>query len=76
MEVPHITAVDVVEGGVVVTYDDASMAFYEESVLLAHLQAGSKPEEAAPIDAGRPLRAASAGAVRRGVKRESRTRAA
>ena len=37
MKTLHVEAVDVVDGGVVVTYDDASCAFYEEEVLMTHL---------------------------------------
>ena len=76
METPHIAAVDVVEGGVVVTYDDASLAFYEESVLLAHLQAVPERDEAAPAERGKATRAMSVGVTKRGGKRESRVRAA
>ena len=78
MEHPHIAAVDVVEGGVVVTYDDASLAFYEESVLLTHLHGTPKREEAAQktAQATQPRRAMSVGSVRQGTKRERRTRVA
>ena len=39
MRTPHIQAVDLVKDGLVVTYDDQTRAFYDESVLLAHLEA-------------------------------------
>ena len=39
MKTPHIRSVDVVSDGLIVTYDDETRAFYDESVLMAHLQA-------------------------------------
>ena len=42
MRTPHIQAVDLVKHGLVVTYDDQTRAFYDESVLLAHLQPGTE----------------------------------
>ena len=51
----HIEAVEVVEGGVVVTYDDASCAFYEEEVLMTHL--GESLEKKGPARAMEAVRA-------------------
>ena len=39
MKTLHIQAVDVVRDGVIVTYTDETRAFYDESVLMAHLEA-------------------------------------
>ena len=75
METPHIAVVDVVEGGVVVTYDDASLAFYEEAVLLEHLKALPEQKRAASAS-DQSVRRPAMGEPKRRARRESRTRAA
>jgi hypothetical protein len=43
MKLPRIVAVDLVNDGIVVHYDDASTAFYHESVLQQHLLMPAAP---------------------------------
>ena len=42
MKTLHIQSVDLVDHGLVVTYDDDTRAFYDQSVLMAHLQAAEQ----------------------------------
>ena len=49
MKTLHIESVDLVTGGLIVTYDDQTRAFYDESVLMAHLaESGEQPEKKRP----------------------------
>ena len=55
----HILAVDVVRDGLIVTYDDQTRAFYDQSVLMAHLQAAEQlPPRKRPRSATLPDREA------------------
>jgi hypothetical protein len=42
MRTLHIQSVDLVTDGLIVTYDDETRAFYDESVLMAHLETGKE----------------------------------
>ena len=37
MSVPRISSVEMVKDGLIISYDDATCAFYHESIFMAHL---------------------------------------
>ena len=51
MKTLHIQSVDVVRDGLIVTYNDGTRAFYDESVLMAHL---TPVEQAVPRKRAQP----------------------
>ena len=55
MKALRIGAVDVVEGGVVVMYDDGSYAFYEDAVLMTHLHAEEDRKTPGRVGAAKPV---------------------